>query len=677
MTLFGWIIVSIVSVLVIVFGVRFASDIIWNQKLSKFQKSQSVIMPKVPKIYWIKRSYGLVLSSLVVMTLVASGVFAVPNMLGNRVLLNATPVGSKAALLKLVGDTQYGGFYGFFRGGLMEDAILTPQATDGLDYTASNSVTRDYIGTNVQVEGVDEADIVKTDGNTIYYATRYYNEVRILDINIDGTVEPQANLDLGDMYTDALYITDTQLIVIGYVYTTIPYEYQDGMEYYGWLYTSYSGAVYVYNRETMALEYKLETDSNFYQHRLIGDSLFLVSSKSLYTDELRPAYTETQDGKTSKSYLGYDSIYYFENIPAYSMTVVTGIKLDTYDVTSQAFLGSVSQIYASQDAIYTVNNYYNYTINYNQNRVQIVKYALDVENASVNYVGQKELIGYVGDQYWMDEYDGYFRVVTSSWNPIHNELYVLTEDETTDELKIVGSITEGLGKEYETVKSVRFDETSAYVVTFEQKDPLYTIDLTNPSRPEIISAIEEPGYSTYLHVWDDENHLIGFGFSADDRGRVTGLKISAYDTTQTVPLEDYQLVDQDEAGIFSYSYSEASYNPKAMMISPEKGIIAFPIMSWSNLYNPTTDSWDFTYVSQYLVFYIDFSAKQIISDPIVISHNPTEYYVGIDRGVYIDGIIYTLSYSELVSFDLETNSVLETIVFETYFEQHYDKVYID
>ncbi len=677
MTLFGWIIVSLVSVLVIVFGVRFVSDIMWNKKLNKFQKSQSVIMPKVPKIYWVKRSYGLVLSSLVVMTMVASGVFAVPNMLGNRVLLNATPVGSKATLLKLVEDTRYGGIFDFFRGGLMEDAILSPQnSADGLDYTASDSVARDYIGTNVQVEGVDEADIVKTDGNTIYYATRYYNEVRVLDINIDGTVEPQANLDLGDMYTDALYITDTQLIVIGYVYTTIPYEYQDGSEYYGWLYTSYSGAVYVYNRETMALEYKLETDSNFYQHRLIGDALFLVSSKSLYTDELRPRYTETEDGKTSQSYLGYDSIYYFENIPAYSMTVVTGIKLDTYDVTSQAFLGSVSQIYASQDAIYTVNNYYDYTINYNQNHVQIVKYALDVENASVNYVGQKELIGYVGDQYWMDEYDGYFRVVTSSWNPIHNELYVLAEDETTDELKIVGSITEGLGKEYETVKSVRFDKESAYVVTFEQKDPLYTIDLTNPSRPEIISAIEEPGYSTYLHVWDDDNHLIGFGFSADDNGRVTGLKISAYDTTQTVPLEDYQLNSKDEAGFFSYSYSEASYNPKAMMISPEKGIIAFPIMSWTSTQIGTYE-WDYSYVSQYLVFYIDFSAEQIISDPIVISHNPTDYYIGIDRGVYIDGIIYTLSYSELVSFDLETKTVLETIVFETYFEQNYDKVYID
>jgi hypothetical protein len=97
------------------------------------------------------------------------------------------------------------------------------------------------------------------------------------------------------------------------------------------------------------------------------------------------------------------------------------------------------------------------------------------------------------------------------------------------------------------------------------------------------------------------------------------------------------------------------------MISPEKGIIAFPIMSWS--YDQTPESWDYSYVSQYLVFYIDFSAEQIISDPIVISHDASEYYIGIDRGVYIDGIIYTLSYRQLVSFNLETKSVLEIIDF--------------
>ena len=675
MSLFGWILVSIVSVIVIFFGIQLVRDILWNKKLNIFQKSQSVTMPKIPRIYWLKRSYGFVISTLLLITTIASGAFLAPNMLGDRILLNATPVGSKTNLLRLVDEANSGSWWNNFfpEVGLQEDALDAPDNSQ--DY--GDSPTRDYIGTNNQVEGVDESDIVKTDGNTIYYATRYYNHIRVIDVNLDGTVDPQADIDLGDLYTDSLYITDTQLIVIGYVYTYIPYVYEDGLDYYGWAYTSFSGAVYVYNRDTLELEYKLETDSNFYQHRLIGDALYLVSNKSLYEDELRPQYTETLDGDVTTSYLGYDSIFYFEDVPAYSMTVVTGIKLDTYEVTSQAFLGSVSEIYASTDAIYTVNNYYSYDFDTYESKVQIVKYDLDPETASVTYVGQKTLPGYIGDQYWMDEYEDTFRVVTSSWNPIHNELYVLTEDDDTDELKIVGSIKEGLGKTNETVKSVRFNEDQAYVVTFEQMDPLYTIDLSDPANPEITSAIEEPGYSTYLHVWDDDNHLIGFGFSADSSGRVTGLKISAYDADST--LDEYQLNNQDEAEIFSYSYSEASYNPKAMMISPEKGIIAFPVMSWR--YDITiADEWNYSYISEYLVFYIDFGATNpddIISDPIIIAQDQTDYYVGIDRGVYIDGIIYTLSYTQLLSFNLETKTVMESILFETYFEENADKVYID
>ncbi len=100
------------------------------------------------------------------------------------------------------------------------------------------------------------------------------------------------------------------------------------------------------------------------------------------------------------------------------------------------------------------------------------------------------------------------------------------------------------------MKSVRFNGDLGYVVTFEQKDPLYTIDLSDPTEPTIVSAIEEPGYSTYLHVWNEEgNQLIGFGFSADEQGFVTGLKISAYDTALTEPLASYQLNDQDSLGI--------------------------------------------------------------------------------------------------------------------------------
>jgi len=238
---------------------------------------------------------------------------------------------------------------------------------------------------------------------------------------------------------------------------------------------------------------------------------------------------------------------------------------------------------------------------------------------------------------------------------------------------IVGSITEGLGKPNERVYSVDFQGTTGYVVTFEQIDPRYWIDLSDPKNPKILKATERPGFSTYLHIWNDEGtQVVGFGFSADENGRVNGMEIIA--SNDDLGLEDsYVLSHQDLSGVWSYSYSEASYNPKAMMISPDHGIVAFPVMTYS--YQEVSPyEYKSTYISQYLVFYIDFTKENpddYISDPIVISHEASEYYFGIDRGVYISEsgdngfeMIYTLSVSGMVSYNLETRTVGQTVLFE-------------
>ncbi len=654
MTTFGIVFTSIIVVLVIAFGIRFFSDLFWNKKLGSFHKDKAINV-KIPNIYWLKRSYGLILTSLLLVATISSGAFALPNMLGDRILLNAEAVGSRARLMSLVEDqtADYNRF------------DLMPRSNFEADFANAEDEQRDFIDTNIQVGGVDEADIVKTDGHTIYYTARFDNQIRIIDVNNDGTVNIRANLDLGDMYADSLYLTETQLIVIGYIYESSPFVFGSEIDVWDLGFYSHTGAVRVYNRTTFELEYKLETDFNFYQHRLIDNALFLVSNKSIHEEELRPEFRQTKDGITTTSHLGYDSIFFFEDIPIQNMTVVTGINLTTFNISAQAFLGNVSQIYASPTAIYTAHNFYSESFLGDwTDHVQIVKYELDIENATVTYVGQAKLTGHINNQYWMDEYNEYFRVVTSSRNPAHNELHILVEDDDTDQLIVVGSITEGLGKENETVKSVRFNEELAYVVTFWQTDPLYTIDLSDPTNPEIISYIEEPGFSTYLHVWGQDDRLIGFGFTADDQGRTTGLKISAYDTAESEPIDTFYLTEQGEDG-FSYSYSEAAHNPKAMMISVDKGIIAFPIMSWSYTQNEQ-GNWTHTYISQFLVFFIDFDVvnpEDIITEPIVISHDQLSHYSGIDRGVYIDGIVYTLSRNQLVSFDLATQEVLERIKF--------------
>lgn len=669
MTAEKWIILGVSISLVLFFVIRLFFDIIWNKRLEKFQKKHNIFVNKDKNNFFAKRLYGLVVSAFVLAIVSASMVIVAPTPIDYESEYTVQAVESENKLNEVI-KTANESFQDNYRGELDN---MTPEASMG--EKEDTTAERDYIGTNVQVEGVDEADIVKTDGNSIYYAARYTNKIRIFDISLDHKITVKEELDLDNLYTDSLYLTETQLIVIGYTYNYRPYDFKEAQDCHIWGYYSYTGAVYIYNRETLELDYSLETDTNFYQHRLIEDSLFLVSNKSIQDESIAPVFSEYKNGNEETYALDYNNIYYFSNMPIYNMTVITGINLNTYEVKSEGYLGGVNFIYASYNSIYTVNNFYDYNSKTNEyiNYTHIVKYEIDIENAEAKYVAAGRVKGYISDQYWMDEYNDYFRVVTTTWGNIKNRLFVLQVNNDTKELEVVGSITENLGKEGESVKSVRFNEDVVYVVTFKQIDPLYTIDLSVPTNPVFVSDIEELGFNTYLHKWGEKG-LVGFGFSADEEGFTNGLKISAYDTDDSTILDTYTMLYGQIGGTNSYFYSEASYNPKALMISPEKGIIAFPITGWT--YNTSTDdiyeygSW--TYISEYYVFYIDFNSEkteEIISKPIIIDQEPTSYYSGIDRGIYIDNVIYTLSYSQILSFDLETRKTLETILLPNEYDQ--------
>lgn len=674
MTTEKWIILGVSVCVVLFFGIRFILDIFWNKRLERFQKEHDIAVNKGPNNFLAKRLYGLVVSAFVLAIVGASMVIVAPNPVNHESLFAAQSVENESNFKEIIKDTN-----NYF------DRNSNFPKNDGMPETdATTSIggvnqERDFIGTNVQVEGVEEADIVKTDGNTIYYATRFTNKIRIFDISLDNKITIREELDLGDLYSESLYLTDTQLIVIGYTYTYRPYDFTNAQDNYSWRYSSFTGSVNIYNRSSLELVYSLETDTNFYEHRVIEDALFLISNKYINDESLTPVFKENKNGSEEEITLDYEDIYYFKNMPIQSMTVITGINLKTYDAKTEAYLGGVNFIYASYDSIYTVNSFYDYNVKTDKysNYTQIVKFELDIENANAKYVAAGRVKGYVSDQYWMDEYNDYFRVVTSSWGEINNRLYILEVNTDSKELEIIGSITENLGKEGESVKSVRFNENIVYIVTFKQIDPLYTIDLSDPKNPVFVSDIEELGFNTYLHKWG-ENGLVGFGFSANDEGITTGLKISAYDTNDSKLLDTFTMLYKQFGGINSYFYSEASYNPKALMISPDKGIIAFPITGWT--YNENQDdspyrsnSW--VYTSQYYIFYIDFSvedAEDIISKPIIIKQEPTSFYSGIERGVYIDNVVYILSYSHISSFDLNSREMLETKPLVTDYDNNID-----
>lgn len=511
---------------------------------------------------------------------------------------------------------------------------------------------RQYIETNVQVENVDEADVIKTDGNNIYYRNPNNGGLYWFIVLKDGTIELHKSIVEENSYINELYLSDEYLITIGNINSSSIKHYF----YFNYYFYS-KGFVRVYNKATLQLTYELIVDNSFSFHRLVDNKLFLIYNHYIYEDKLTPSFTETINGNENVYNLDYENIYYFDKEKVYNMAVYNVLNLDSFNLKSEAYLGYVENIYMNDENLYSTSSSYDFKTN--QTTTEILKFSIDNNENDFKYLAKGKIKGSILNSYSLDEYNNYLRVVSTSWSPITNYLTVLKESSTEDSLITVGLLSEGLGKKDETVKSVRFLNDLAYVVTFRQIDPLYTIDLKDPNNPTIINAIEEPGYSTYLHSWDDLGHIIGLGLNATTEGIVNGLKLSAYKDDQENPLQSY-IFSKDSP--FSWNYSEAVYNPRAILISSEINIIGFPLSS-----SGFTVDQQYIYSSQYVIFKIDFTNyNQIISQPIIIDHPSTNDYVAVERGIYIKGstfeIVFTFSNLMVVSYDLINDKTVQQLL---------------
>jgi uncharacterized secreted protein with C-terminal beta-propeller domain len=578
---------------------------------------------------------------------------------------------------------------------------------------------RDVIGTNNQVEGIEEGDIVKTDslGQRLFYSSYYSNHVNVLDVHpTTNLVTIAEKIDLGSTYTQALYVTETYLIVIGYRYdlTTFGDAYcaetedqdivSECIQAIGYQET---GTLMFIDLDTLAIVYTLETDFSFMDYRLINDSLFLVGNRYLYQgmEDVQPTFTSTLGENTPIiETLSFDQMFYFENSPVYSMTILVGLKVNDdptlMEWNSDAYLGSslnFKSMYVSMNAMYLSQSFYHYEDNRSFTTMKISQFDLNIDEATLTYRASTEVRGQGLNQFSMDEYEGYLRLATTEvetsfvqtgindmaweWNQtITNFLYIMrvNEQETFD---LVGVIDEGLGKPNESIRSVRFQNDQAFIVTFFNTDPLYIIDLSDPTTPTILDDIELPGFDTYQHVWG-ENQLIGLGFAATPEGQITGMKLTAYNTTvgaaeelQTFEFTSNITEERDDfTYYYAFSYGEALYNHKALMISPEHGLLGLGVTSWVYGWRQTDENessesdeivnedYYYAYQSYYAIFKIDFNADQVIADPILIEHPESQdYYVTVDRGVYIDGVVHTLSNQRVISYDLNQDAIVQSL----------------
>ncbi len=570
-------------------------------------------------------------------------------------------------------NNWFGGYDSFSQrlGGTFDDVALENNfvtykstATIGITNTFTGSGSEDYSGTNNQVIGVDEMDNVLTDGKFIY--TMYENKVQITfaGVMVDDEFDPsQISLyktfeysneicDDEQFYPEGMYIDGDHFIVIGnqYYYDCENFEANDSGEdivpeiyFYWWGYKSSSIKVFVYDIAN-DFELKDEYTMNGYLTgtRKIEDSLYLVTKNSIpfYDEEMViDDYLPTYEVNGIEVSANYEDIIYVEGTSPNSFTTFYGIDLSTTEVSTEVILGdSGYNLYVSNENMYLVGRTYYFWPMMDffdigdpvyESKTAILKVAIG--NADVEYKTLGLVDGFMLNQFSMDEYNGYLRVTTTEgWgDSTNNRLYVLDED-----LKVV-SMLENLGKPREQIKSTRFVGNYAYLVTFEQTDPFYVINLSNPNYPLVEGELIIPGYSAYLQPLG-EDYILGIGYG-DNYGGTNGLKIAIFDVSDKsdpVILGEEVIFDYSE---FGWASSTAIYNHKDLLISIEKGIIALPF---------STSSWvvtdGYTYDSGILVYNFDFTDGLSYSGFVKHEEDSVED-VYVYKSKFISEYFYTVS----------------------------------
>jgi len=564
--------------------------------------------------------------------------------------------------------------------------MLTDSVTNSTDISASEKVELkddgDYSKTNVQVEGVDEADIVKTDGTYIYYVSSDKIVIVNAKDNENLKIVSELKYDEENFYPTELYVYENKLIVIG----------QEHNNHYDRLIevdSMYSISSMANNTFTVAklydtekknkpkLEREVEVEGNYLSSRMIGDNLYFITNEYLYSylirnkelneideNEYKPVYRDTAVSDEEK-YIEYNDIYYFPESEDTSYLNVVGFNVNNNEQANiNTYLGAGTDIYSSQNNLYITRVKYEYKDTkthgyYNNYDINTYIYKFKLENSKATYVNAGSVPGEVLNQFSMDEKDGYFRIATTdseNWNSETdtNDLYVLNEN-----LEIVGKV-EGLAKG-EKIYSVRFMGNRAYMVTFVEIDPLFVIDLSDPTNPTVLGELKIPGYSKYLHPYD-ENHIIGFGENTRTNeygGVVTdGMKMALFDVSNPTNPKELYAVDIGEKG----TYSELLNNHKALLFSKEKNIIAFPISI-----SEQTGEYRTTLKFQGAIVYgLDLDngftlrgtiAHQEIKDGYI----DYDYTKRVERIIYINDSLYTLSQSLIKATDMNTMEEEETL----------------
>ncbi|MFJ7952571.1 beta-propeller domain-containing protein [Lysinibacillus sp. NPDC096418] len=526
--------------------------------------------------------------------------------------------------------------------------------------------------TNNQVEGVEEGDVVVVKNGTIYTAKD--SGIDVIDATDPENLKLATSLKLTENRSiSKLALYDDLLIAIGNEYLqkegtsmTIAYFYDI---------TNPSDPRYVR---------KVAQEGSLQDIRVTNDTLYLIGNMHPNYWMLREGKNvdlqpKTYDSKVSNTYesLPLSKISILPNTLDSTYSLITAVDLKDGAKTSantKGYLGGSSGLYMSEGALYLTTPVYQPSASINANKrtmdamwvpravdTQVFKWG--VKGTTMNFMGTTEVKGAVLNQYSMDEHNGHFRIVTTEGNTrdekalSRNHLFILDKN-----LQQVGAVTDLAPGE--KVYSARFMGDKAYVVTFKEVDPLFVIDVADPTKPTVLGELKIPGFSNYLHPLD-ETHLIGIGYDTEQRYEgysrrnitvTTNMKMSLFDVSDFKNPKEQSSVKIGGKG----SHSEVQYNPKALFRNSSYNYYGFPVV----LYGAGKGD-DVVYHGQGAQIYEITAENGIILKGNLVSKGKNDQYEDwenlVQRVVYVNDALYTIARNEVKSYQLSDFTPLDTL----------------
>lgn len=561
-------------------------------------------------------------------------------------------------------------------GALEKEEAASDEASPGtsLNDTSADKQTavaeqqQDFSTTNLQVTGVDESDIVKTDGHYIYIATG--DKVQIVDASTDtprqlGSITPELSGNMDRIRE--MYVSDGRLLLI------VQTEDTDGLElgdedFYAkkdiMVDIAYN-PIRANSIHTQVLTYDITSpagakligtftqDGSYNSSRKIGDQVYLFTDYGypmiypfyrtyLYADEdgaqqkqnEKEAITLTQEEvkdqlpKIQDRTIPENCIYLPKEGTDSGVLISSMNVKEPEKVTDQKMIFSgYSTLYVTKDSIILYCT--DYDVASDSGRTKLTKFAIG--DGKITADCAESVPGYIEDTFAIHENkDGYLYVLTTDYtmNGTTNQLFVLDQ-----RLKIHGKIKHIA--DGENVYAARFVDEIGYFVTYRNMDPLFTVDFSDPANPTLIGELEIPGFSDYLQFWDD-THLIGVGEERKAKdSEFIGIKVSLYDISDPTNVKESAKIVLDDA-----CYAPAQYNYKALLADSGKNVIAFL----------TQDKGDTYQISQRIFSVQDGALKKAAVDRI--SKEEWDYSTDSYRNLYIGDKLYLVREGLVIAYDM-------------------------